>query len=113
MKVGVIGLGRFGMFHCLKYKNLVGAELVGVHDSNDLRCRQTSKQFDCKDYAIVADLLNNVEAISIVSPTVTHFEYAKKALLKGVHVFVEKPITTNVGEAQELVDLAKENELVL
>ena len=113
MRVGVIGVGRFGRFHCQKYNLLKDHELYGLYDF----CWSTAKsvQDEVGAYAFpkVDDLIIEVDAVSIATPTVTHFEYARKALLAGVHVFVEKPIAATIAEAEELVCTAKERNLVL
>lgn len=113
IRIGVIGLGRFGQFHCQKYKSLTDHKLVGVYDCSDLLSRQTSIDFNCKDFKSSHSLLKEVDAVSVVTPTVTHFEYVRRALLQGVHVFVEKPLASSPMEAGELVALAEEKNLVL
>ena len=113
MRVGVIGVGRFGTFHCKKYKSFNETELVGVYDSCHFTSKQVARHLDCNYYCTVDDLLEKVDAVSIATPTVTHFEYVRKALDKGVHVFVEKPITATLLEAKHLVKLAEEKKLVL
>ena len=113
MRVGVIGVGRFGRFHCEKYKSLKFDKLQGVYDYNWQGSNTVALDMKCTPYPNVDDLLSDVDAVSIATPTVTHFEYARKALLRGVHVFVEKPITATIEEAEELVDLSEEKGVVL
>lgn len=113
IRIGVIGLGRFGQFHCQKYKSLTDHKLVGVYDCNDLLSRQTSLNYNCNDFKSCNSLLKEVDAVSVVTPTVTHFEYVRRALLQGVHVFVEKPLASSPMEASELVALAEEKNLIL
>lgn len=117
MRVGVIGVGRFGAFHCEKYSKL--GVLYGVHDCSDVAIKEAVNKFSPKAnhvnhcYIDANHLIAEVDAVSIATPTVTHFEYARKALRAGKHVFVEKPITATVEEAEELVALAEEKNLVL
>ena len=113
MKIGVIGVGRFGLFHCQKYAILKGTELVGIYDSSIHRSKEVAQKLGTWCYSSVDLLIDEVDAVSIATPTVTHFEYARKALLAGVHVFVEKPIAATVAEAEELVCTAEERNLVL
>lgn len=113
MRVGVIGVGRFGTFHCQKYSSFKKTELVGVYDTCHFTSKQIARHLNCNYYCTVEELLEKVDAVSIATPTVTHFEYARKALKKGVHVFVEKPITSTLIEAEELVKLAEDKNLVL
>ena len=111
MRFGVIGTGRFGLFHCQKYSKL--NSLVGIFDVDPIRATQVSKQFGCSQFASSDSLLDHVDAVSICTPTTTHFLFARQALTRHTHVFVEKPIATTVEQAQELIDLAAMNNLVL
>ena len=113
MRVGVIGVGRFGRFHCQKYFALKGVRLVGTYDSSWETSKEVAKEVKATPFIEVDTLLHGVDAVSIATPTVTHFEYARRALNAGVHVFVEKPITATIAEAEELVCLAEEKGLVL
>ncbi len=111
MKVGVIGVGRFGKFHCQKYKGM-DVDLVGIFDVDFSRCKEVSKEIGCRPYSDIDRLLEKVEAVSIATPTIFHFFYAYSALMEGVHVFVEKPITHEPEQAQLLVDLSERLRLV-
>ena len=87
--------------------------MCGIYDSDWNVTRKVATKLGVNPFVSANDLLDSVDAVSIVTPTVTHFYYARKALTRGVHVFVEKPITTTITEAEELVDLAYKNDLVL
>lgn len=113
MRVGVIGVGRFGLFHCNKYHALEGVEFIGGYDCSHQSSKAMASSLGSVCYTDVDYLLDEAEAVSIATPTVTHFEYARKALLRGVHVFVEKPITATIAEAEELIKIAEEKDLVL
>jgi len=91
----------------------MGVDLVGVFDYNRVRSKEVADEMGCKWYDNPQLLLDDVEAISIAAPTTFHFDYAFEALTKGIHVFVEKPITESIGQAVMLVELSKHKQLVL
>lgn len=113
LKAGVIGVGHLGRFHSQKYTSIEGVELKGVYDTDPQRSLQISEELNTKKYERVEDLLEDVDVVSIATPSTTHYEYTKKALLAGVHCLVEKPFTRTVEEAKELVQLSKDKDLIL
>ena len=115
IKVAVLGVGSLGQSHARIYKDLHQKgqiELIGVFDTN----HEQAKSIAAK-YGTIA--LNSLEeaaladALSIVTPTITHHQLAKSLLEKGKHLLIEKPMTDNVNEAAELVNLAKLQDCVL
>ncbi len=113
LKIGVIGTGHLGKLHTKFFKNILRAELVGIYDKNKDVAQSVGKEFDVKVFDSIDDLLNKVEAVSVVTTTSSHYETGKKVLLAGKHVFIEKPITSKIEEAEELVKLASEKKLKL
>ncbi len=113
LKVGVIGVGHLGKFHAEKYKRIDNCSLVGVYDSHPDRCKEIATKLDVIPFSSVDDLLAKTDAVDISATTTAHYELAKQALLAGKHVFVEKPITSELWQAEELVALAKERNLKL
>lgn len=109
----MIGVGYLGRIHAAKYASLPDAELVSVCDVNVNRSQEVASQFGTQAVTDYRDLLDRVEAVSIVTPTLSHFTIAKSFLEAGIHVLVEKPITHTVSEAKELVGLANRNGLIL
>ena len=109
--VAVIGTGSWGRNHVRVYCQLPEASLKSVVDMSESTSRMVGEQYNVKHYVDPLKALEDpeVEAVSICTPTVTHFDLAKKALLHGKHVLVEKPMTNTVEEAEELINLAKEN----
>ena len=85
----------------------VDDRVVGFYDTNDEAIRSVEAEFGIKGYDNIDSLIEEVDVVDIVTPTVSHFECAKKALEKEKHVFIEKPIVTTPAEARELIDLAK------
>ena len=113
LRVGVIGVGHLGQHHARLYADLPGSTLVGVVDADARRAKEIAERVGAAVYDDVGVLLRQVEAVSIAAPTSTHHAVAKQCLDAGVHVLVEKPITTTPGEAQELITLARARKAVL
>jgi predicted dehydrogenase len=108
IKVGVVGVGYLGKIHAEKYAHISEAELIGVVDIDRGRCDEVAAHTKCQPFYDHHDLLDQVEAVSIAVPTISHYHIAKDFFLAGVDVLLEKPITATVQEAQELNVLAKE-----
>ena len=112
LRAAVIGVGYLGNFHAQKYAGLDSVELVAVSDSDPVRCREIAAAHGTAAVADYHDLVGRVDLVSIVVPTVMHHEVASFFLLNNVHVLLEKPITTTVAEARDLISLAEKNKLV-
>ena len=116
IRVAVVGSGSWGFNHVRTFYNLNTCELVGVSDLNEKNLKRVKNQFPelmtSKEYTDFTRN-NNIDAIVVPSSAETHYEIAKDALEHGKHCLVEKPITLDIDEAQELVDLAKQKDLVL
>ena len=108
LRVGVVGVGYLGRFHTLIYSRMDNVELVGVSDSDLQQAEQVAAEADTRVLSI-EDMLDQVDAVSIVVPTTLHLEIARPFLQKGVHMLLEKPISSTVEEGREIVDLAKES----
>lgn len=109
LKIGVFGAGHLGKIHIRLLLELNQEfEFVGFYDPNDKNAEQAMEQFGVKRFEDADSLLDAVDCIDIVTPTVTHFELASKALRKSKHVFIEKPVTETVDEARILMELARE-----
>ncbi|MDG1145581.1 MAG: Gfo/Idh/MocA family oxidoreductase, partial [Flavobacteriales bacterium] len=106
MKIGVIGAGYLGSIHIKLLKNLKEFDLIGFFDNNAKQADAIQKEFGVEKYKDAESLMDAVDVIDIVSPTISHFEYAKKSLLKGKHVFIEKPVTSSVAQAEALIQIA-------
>jgi predicted dehydrogenase len=109
VKVGVAGVGHMGKEHARIYAESKGAELVGVHDSNPDTARKIAEKYRTRAFSSLEEMVEAVEAASIVTPTTTHLAIAAPFLKKGKHVLVEKPIAMDTAEARELVNLADQN----
>lgn len=113
IRTGVIGVGYLGRYHAEKYASLEEAELVGVMDINITRAQGVAKRCRCKAFSELPPLLEQIEAVSVVVPTIAHYGVAKECLKRGIHVLLEKPIATSLDEAQELIALAKDKGVIL
>ncbi len=113
LRVAVIGVGHLGKWHADKYAAAADCDLVAVVDSNPGAAREIAQKHGveaCTDYR---DVLPSVDAVSLVIPTSQHYKIAREFLKAGIHCLIEKPITETVAEADELVSLAAERDLVL
>lgn len=112
LRTAVVGVGYLGQFHAEKYAAIEGSTLVGVVDSNPDRAAEIAAKVGATAYGDYRELIGKVDAVSIVVPTQYHFDVARDFLAAGVHVLLEKPITVTVDEANELIRLAREKNLV-
>lgn len=113
LKIGVIGVGHLGQHHARVYHELPGVELIGIADSDSKAAAKIEKKFGVPCYSDFQELLPLVDAVSLVTPTPSHFDIGKAILNQGKHVLIEKPITETAAQAKELVDLASAKGLVL
>ena len=113
LKVGVIGTGHLGKLHTKLFKDVEDCTLIGIYDKDVEKANEVGNEFDVKVYESLEDLFNDVDAVSIVATTSAHYELVKAAFANNKHVFVEKPITSEIFEAEEIVKIAEEKNLKL
>jgi predicted dehydrogenase len=113
VRTAVIGVGYLGRFHAQKYAALPESELVAVVDANAENREKVAAETHCRALADYRDVLGEVDAVSIATPTPLHFSIAQECLERGVHVLVEKPITTTLEEARTLIETARRADRVL
>ncbi|MCP3932393.1 MAG: Gfo/Idh/MocA family oxidoreductase [Bacteroidetes bacterium] len=108
-KIGLLGAGHLGKIHikCLQLLKDV-YQLVGFYDTDETVRQEVAKQFGIRAFPSVESLIEEVEVVDIVTPTITHFEVAQKAIKKGKHIFIEKPLTHTIEEAELLVALSEQ-----
>lgn len=113
LKIGVLGTGHLGKIHlrCILASDVL--ELVGFYDADKKRAEMIANELTIKSFDTQEALIEACEAIDIVTPTVTHFELAKAAILRGRSVFIEKPLTHTVAEAAALVALKNEKNVTV
>jgi predicted dehydrogenase len=106
LKIGVFGVGHLGKFHLNNWKEIPGIELVGFYDPHDDTAKYVSEKYQLPRFLDADTLLDICDAIA---PTTFHFELCEKAIKKGKHVFVEKPLANTMEEARQLVKLVQES----
>jgi predicted dehydrogenase len=113
IRIGVFGVGHLGKFHLNNWKEIAGVELVGFYDPDNANAYNVSTKYGLERFTDPDELINSCDAVDIVAPTNFHFELCEKAIRKGKHVFVEKPLANTMDEAHELVKLAQESDIKL
>lgn len=108
LKVGVFGVGHLGKFHLNNWLEIENADLVGFYDPDAETAKEVAGKYKVKHFSSVEALLDEVDVVDIVTPTQHHFELCEKAIRKGKHVFVEKPITKDLDEAKRLITMVRE-----
>jgi predicted dehydrogenase len=113
IRAAVVGVGYLGKFHADKYASLPDVDLVGVVDSDAARAAEVSASVGAHAFSDYRELAGKVDLVSVVVPTSMHYETASFFLNNGIHVLLEKPITTTVKEAADLISIADGRGLVL
>jgi predicted dehydrogenase len=113
IRAAVIGVGYLGRFHAQKYAQAAGCELLAVVDSRQDVREKVAAEVGTQAVADYHELLGEVDAVSVVTPTPAHFPITRDFLSAGAHVLVEKPITETLAEARELIELAARHKRVL
>jgi len=113
VRVGVVGVGYLGRHHARIYSELPGVELVGVVDINQERAKEVAELYSTTAFFDYRDLFGKVDAVSIVVPTVIHRDIAGGFIEEGINILIEKPVTTSLKEAKELMEMANRNKVVL
>jgi predicted dehydrogenase len=108
LKIGVFGVGHLGKFHLNNWKEIPGTALVGFYDPLDETAQEVEEKYQLTRFMDMDALIDSCDAIDVVAPTTSHFEICEKAIKKGKHVFVEKPLAHTMEEARQLVNLARE-----
>lgn len=109
LKVGVLGAGHLGKIHLRLLNQSQKYELVGFYDPNSANADKVAKELGYRKFDSIEELINAVDVVDIVTPTLSHHDCAKEAITAGKHVFVEKPISNTVEEAEEIIALAKQH----
>ncbi len=113
LHVGVVGIGHLGNYHLQKYQKIEHVEIVGVADCDLSRAEKAAGIFNCSAYSDHRRLVENVDAVSITVPARDHHTVARDFLIAGKDVLIEKPFTATLPEADELILLAAEKNLIL
>lgn len=108
LKIGVFGAGHLGKIHIQQWKEVSGVELVGFYDPDDDNAASAAAQYNIPRFTDELELIQAIDAADVVSTTTTHYDVAKKCLLNGKHLFIEKPLAHTLEQGLELVTLVKE-----
>jgi len=113
IKVAVIGAGMMGKNHMKTYKSLNGVELVGVYDIFPEAAKAAAETFGIRAFSSMEEVAENVDAVSVVTTSVTHADVGEFFLNKGIHCMMEKPLACTEEECQRLISAAAKNNVVL
>ncbi|MEI7811171.1 MAG: Gfo/Idh/MocA family oxidoreductase [Ignavibacteria bacterium] len=113
IKLGIIGAGHLGRLHTKVVKTIPNCELVGIYDKDPEKAQACREEFNVRVFERLENLLARVDAVSIAATTSAHYEIGKGCLEAGKHVFIEKPITALLSEAEELIQIANSKSLNL
>ena len=108
IRTAVVGAGRMGEIHSRVYSKLPQSQLVAIADIDGKKAAKLAKKIGCSAFENPADLIGKVDAVTIASPTVTHYELAKLFIENNIAVLIEKPLAASVEEAEKIVRLARE-----
>lgn len=109
LKVGVLGAGHLGKIHLRLLNQSQKYNLVGFYDPNNENAEKVAAEFGYQKFNTISELIAAVDVVDIVTPTLSHFDCAKEAIQAGKHVFIEKPISNTIEEAEELISLSKKH----
>ena len=113
INIGVVGGGKLGTYHIQKLLKKSNSNLIGIYDSNPIVMENHKKEYNINIFDNLDSLIKKCNAIIIAAPTSKHYEISKYALKKGVHIFIEKPITNNLNDAIELISIAEEKNRII
>ena len=113
VNISLIGVGRMGQFHLNVINQINQINLAGIYDADENHLNELSQKYNIKKISSIDEAIDNADAVIIASPTIYHFEIAKKAVEKGRHVLVEKPMTETYAQALELENIVKQKNVIL
>jgi predicted dehydrogenase len=113
LRIGVIGVGYLGRHHARIYSELEGVTLAGVADTDPAKGEELAAKYGCRSFTSYSGMFPLCDAVSIVTPTTTHYAVAMECLVAGKDVLIEKPITKSIEEADALIEEAGRRNLVL
>lgn len=108
LKIGVLGAGHLGRIHLKCIRQISEYQLVGFYDADQENAANVAREFSVRSFAGIDELIDAVDVVDIVTPTLSHFDCASRSLKQFKHVFIEKPVVATPAEARELIELASE-----
>ena len=112
LKAGILGAGHLGKIHLKLLQQSNKYDLIGFYDPSTENALKVSEEFGYRSFNSIEELINEVDVVDIVTPTLSHFECAKQAIENGCHIFIEKPITKTVIEAEAIRTLASQKHVM-
>lgn len=112
INISIIGVGRMGQFHLNVINQINSINLSGIYDADEKHLNEISNKYNLNSFKSLDEAIDRCEAVIIASPTKFHFDIAKKSVQKGKHVLVEKPMTENFIQAEELEAIVKEKNII-
>ena len=112
VNISLIGIGRMGQFHLNVINQINSINLSGIYDSDEKHLNEISSKYNINKFGSLEEAIDKCDAVIIASPTKFHFDIAKKSIQKGKHVLVEKPMTENFIQAEELEAIVKEKNII-
>ena len=113
VNISLIGVGRMGQFHLNVINQIDSINLTGIYDADENHLNEVANKYNIDKFKSLDEAIDNADAVIIASPTKFHFEIAKKALEKGKHVLVEKPMTETYAQAKELQEIVNKKNVIL
>lgn len=113
VNIGVVGVGHLGQHHARHLASLPGISLSGVFDTDESRCKVIAEKHQTTAFTALSEIIEASDGICVVTPTQTHTEVAAECIRGGKHVFIEKPITHSIEEADELLRLAEQHKVAI
>ncbi len=111
LTIGVLGAGHLGKIHLKLLQQSSKYDLIGFHDHDKENAQRVSNEFGYTSFDAIEELIDAVDVVDIVTPTLSHFDCAKMAIKKGKHIFIEKPIANTVLEAEAILTLASQHDV--
>ncbi|MGB2225030.1 MAG: Gfo/Idh/MocA family protein [Polaribacter sp.] len=111
LTIGVLGAGHLGKIHLKLLQQSSKYDLIGFHDPDKENAQRVSNEFGYTSFDAIEELIDAVDVVDIVTPTLSHFDCAKMAIKKGKHIFIEKPIANTVLEAEAILTLASQHDV--
>ena len=113
INVGVIGTGSIGVHHARIFSDMEGLNLVGIADTDSAKAQETAAKYNCRAFSNYKELMDSADALSIAVPTTLHYEIGMDCLKHNKDILIEKPITTTIDEAGDIISEAKKRNLIV